>query len=524
MTRSRIAWFLLTLSFLPALFGSGDGSHGGVAEDEPFQINITSVIPLEIEELVRQGSYLYILDGINGFHVIDLSDPAYPRWKGVMTDFNGYRMTVSGDYAYISNCWGLHIVDIADPANPHIAAQYDGFESYQGIGPCTAYVAASNDRLFVELYYVVNYGRHDCLEGERVAVMDVSDPLRPQRIGTLLGRETAPIFAEGNVYYRTLGSSLDAFDARPPETTPLLSHLYFPEFRWAPHTGFAMRSDYALLHFGENIDRGCNDTSGESWHIVDIAEPRAPKVLLSESTGNFLPVHAGDGYFYVRVWGDDAAWMEIRRYPDVSVAGAFDDFLFYDRSAEYEGFIQAGIVYENVASLTTFRISAATETVDPAVGATLTYSDTLGITSFELAPGAVLSPTVVSALPLPRADHPPGGRPQCLAFDIRGHMPAEQRTLQRFQQPVTVTLPISPTQCAADSGPALGWEFLYWERDRWIDAAATCTDTVPNPAAQAMTGEDGNLVVHICRPGKYALYPVWLEHYLPASWFQPGWE
>jgi hypothetical protein len=34
----------------------------------------------------------------------------------------------------------------------------------------------------------------------------------------------------------------------------------------------------------------------------------------------------------------------------------------------------------------------------------------------------------------------------------------------------------------------------------------------------------GNLVVHICRTGKYALYPVWLEHYLPASWFQPGWE
>jgi len=474
---------------------------------------------------VRQDNYLYILGYPNGFHILDLSDPAYPRWAGVESQTAGFSMNVWGDYAYVTGGSNvLQILDISDPTNPWLATAYSDFETYQGLYPITGYVAASNDTLFVELVYVEEYGQYECLVGERIAVMDVSDPVHPQRVGTLDVRNTSPMHANGNVLYTTTGAFLRGYDARPPGSPPQISSLYFPESDPEPRTLFAIRNDYALLYFDHDTDR-CGYSGPGSWHIVDVSEARTPQVLFSDTTEDLIPRHAGDGYFYV--WVNDfdlGTTLEIRRFPDMGVVATVLDDNAVGPTEEYEGFIHSDIPNVNGQFLTTFRLSAATETVEPAVGATLSYSDTLGVTSFELAPGAVLSPTVVSALPLPRADHPPGGRPQCLAFDVRGHMPAEQRTLQRFQMPVTVTLPISPTQCAADSGPALGWEFLYWERDRWIDAAATCTDTVPNPATQAMTGEDGGLVVHICRPGKYALYPLWLEHYLPATWFQPGWE
>jgi len=511
----------LSLSFLPALFGSGNGSLDGVAQNEPFQLIITSEIPLEIQMLVRQGNYLYILDEMSGYHILDLSEPAYPRWKGILTEIYGFWLNVWGDYAYVTGGSNvLQIIDISNPTNPWLVTTYSDFETYQGLYPYTGYVAASNDILFVELLYRIDY----CYEGERIAVMDVSDPAHPQRIDTLDVRNTSPMHANGNVLYTTTGAFLRGYDARTPGSPPQISSLHFPESAPEPRTEFAIRNDYALQYFDHETDR-CGYSGPDSWHIVDISEARTPQVLFSDTSEDLIPTHAGDGYFYVWVNDFDLGYtLEIRRYPDVSVVGTVGDGNRVGDTDAYEGFIQSDILNMNGEFLTTFRLSATTETVEPAVGATLTYSDTLGVTTFELAPGAVLSPTVVSALPLPRADHPPGGRPQCLAFDIRGHMPAEQRTLQRFQQPVTVTLPISPTQCAADSGPSLGWEFLYWERDRWIDAATTCTDTFTNPAAQAMTGEDGNLVVHICRPGKYALYPVWLEHYLPATWFQPGWE
>ncbi len=522
MIKSRVAIILFFFPLVIALLVSGGASLAGVVAEEPFQFTITGEIPLQIRTLARQDSYLYVLDQYSGFHILDLSDPAYPRWAGVLTEIYGWYMNVWGDYAYVTGGSNvLQIIDISDPTNPWLAATYSDFESYQGLYPYTGNVAASNDTLFVEIYYVEVHGQYSCIVGEHIAVMDVSDPLHPQRIDTLDVFNTSPMHANGNVIYTTDEAILDAYDARSPGSPPRLSHLYFSESGPEPYTLFAIRNDYALLYFENSTDL-CGYSGPDSWHIVDISEARTPQVLFSDTSGDHIPRHAGDGYYFV--WSYEIGnTLEIRRYPDLSVVYTVDDLPAAVMDG-HEGFIQAEIVEPTAEFLTTFRLSAVTETVEPAVGATLSYSDTLGMTSFELAPGAVLSPTVVSALPLPRADYPPGGRPQCLAFDIRGHMPAEQRTLQRFQAPVTVTLPISPTKCGADSGPALGWEFLYWERDRWIDAAATCTDTVPNPATQAMTGEDGGLVVHICRPGKYALYPLWLEHYLPASWFQPGWE
>jgi len=525
MTKTRIALLLLSISLLTAISGSERTSSGGTTEDEPFQLTVTSEIQLPTHKLVRQDNYLYILGYPNGFHILDLSDPAYPRWAGVESQTAGWYMNVWGDYAYVTGGSNvLQILDISDPTNPWLATTYSDFETYLGLYPYAGYVAASNDTLFVEIYYVEVHGQYSCIVGEHIAVLDVSDPLHPQRIGTLDVFNTSPMHANGNVLYTTTGAILDAYDARPPGSPPWLSRLYFSESGPEPYTLFAIRNDYALLYFENSTDL-CGYSGPDSWHIVDISEARTPQVLFSDTSGDLIPMHAGDGYFYVRSRSLDTGFsLEIRRYPDASVAGVIDDYQVLSRMEGYEGFIQSDSLNASAQFLTTYRLSAATETVEPILGTTLSYNDTLGMTSFELAPGAVLSPTVVSALPLPRADYPPGGRPQCLAFDIRGHMPAEQRTLQRFQTPVTVTLPISPTQCAADSGPSLGWEFLYWECDRWIDAATTCTNTVPNAATQAMTGEDGGLVVHICRPGKYAVYPLWLEHYLPATWFQPGWE
>ena len=94
MPRARIALLLLSCSLLTAISGSDHTSSGNPTEEQPFQLTVTSEILLPTHKLVRQDNYLYILGYPNGFHILDLSDPAYPRWAGVESQTAGFSMNV----------------------------------------------------------------------------------------------------------------------------------------------------------------------------------------------------------------------------------------------------------------------------------------------------------------------------------------------------------------------------------------------------------------------------------------------
>lgn len=511
-TLRTLALFLIGLSIL---LGETPGSPADArVQENALSLELTSELQTVYLRVVRrQEGSLYALGAGSGFEVYDISNPAYPTPLALAPEISGFYMDVEGDYAYVTSGNNtLQIVDVSDPANPTLLSTYSDFEWYDNRPPQLTYVAASGNKVFVYVVYQAFYW--GCLFGERIIMLDVSDPANPLRVGELITGHRSPLAASGDYLYASHLGGLHVFDARPPSQPPKIADLQFDPETNEPDTWLVVGNGYALLRFTEGGDP-CNLGGPNSWHIVDVTVPASPQEVFSEADATHYPYHAADGYVYVQ--GPDG--FEVRSHPEFTVHTLLEDFgvSWLDSS---DGFFYATqLRIPGGEYLIAFRLSAVSETVDPAVASTLSYSDTLGVTSFELLAGSVLSPTVVSILPVPKADYSPLHSTQLHAFDIRGHLPDQQLTLERFQQPVTATLPLPPPP----PDPDQSWEFLHWNGTYWTAAAATCDVSLTGASIQSTAAggrQSGSLTVQFCRPGKYALFELPVldkEVYLPAA-------
>ena len=131
-------------------------------------------------DMVRDGDYLYTMDYQGGrLRVFDIRQAAFPEELASTTVIGG-EITIEGNYLYLNGY--LSVVDISDPVNPILVATYNDFEQYQGIDPFVSYVAARGHIVYVTL----NYSGDWCTIYGKVAVLDVSDPANPVRVGTIL--------------------------------------------------------------------------------------------------------------------------------------------------------------------------------------------------------------------------------------------------------------------------------------------------------------------------------------------------
>ncbi len=100
-----------------------------------------------VNDVVVSGDYAYVANGGSWdcLLVIDISDPCIPSFAGFVSTEPGDALgvAVSGDYAFVvKGLNGLQIVDISDPNNPSLIAGYDT--------PGQAYdVAVSGDYTYV---------------------------------------------------------------------------------------------------------------------------------------------------------------------------------------------------------------------------------------------------------------------------------------------------------------------------------------------------------------------------------------
>jgi hypothetical protein len=152
-----------------------------------------------------------------------------------------------------------------------------------------------------------------------------------------------------------------------------------------------------------------------------------------------------------------------------------------------DGFMIAGTRRNyRLYGLDTFRLSADSVAVGPGQAGELVYTDTLGL---------------VTSLP------PAGGQlPGWLArqvFDLAGYLPDDRQVLTGFQEPVTATLPYSPTTFPQ------GWWVGWWNGHSWVDAGSTC------PTAAPPTHSPTAIQQPLCAVGKYALFFDPYEAFLP---------
>jgi len=155
--------------------------------------------------------YAYVTNN-DGVVIFDVHQPRRPRKVGEITTGVTFGICVKNGLAYISGENGLVIADVRDPANPKILTEYTFVKETQGVQVEGSYIYIASER-GLEILNVSNTGKvtpiaHigdspirdvDVYGGiaylasfkNGVAVIDVTDPVSPQKITTVAGTKGA---------------------------------------------------------------------------------------------------------------------------------------------------------------------------------------------------------------------------------------------------------------------------------------------------------------------------------------------
>lgn len=113
--------------------------------------------------MVVEGGYAYILDAYS-LNVVDVTSPADPVLVGVLGTEAGRALAVSGNHAFVIDWHGVQVIDLADPALP-------------------VEVGRIEDSEILEATAIHIQGDYAYLAHDRMAVIDISDPLQPMILG-----------------------------------------------------------------------------------------------------------------------------------------------------------------------------------------------------------------------------------------------------------------------------------------------------------------------------------------------------
>ena len=219
-------------------------------------------------------SHAYAADGTR-FQVIDLSDPANPPRVGQCElRHGGYRLAVSDKYACRidqGSGW-LEVIDISDPAHPQSVGESTVTGSVNG-------VAMSGTKVYVAT-------------SDGLTVLDISDPANPQRIAALTGFSGYTLAVSSNLLvvsaaWSTATESFDGlrlFDVTDPASPQPLAIL---------HTGRFTTFEIALSgNYAYTVD-------GRGFHVADLSDPRIPKRVGGYAIGQIMASALSGNHAYV---------------------------------------------------------------------------------------------------------------------------------------------------------------------------------------------------------------------------------
>jgi len=122
--------------------------------------------------LCLSGRYVYFADGETGLRIYDASNPAEPVCVTVF-EIKAYDVAVSGGYAYVaSRCDGLTVLDVSDPCHPRAAAHLD-------LPICASEIDLSGG------YAFLTGVRQTSNDRQGLYIVDVRDPAKPAVTGCI---------------------------------------------------------------------------------------------------------------------------------------------------------------------------------------------------------------------------------------------------------------------------------------------------------------------------------------------------
>lgn len=248
-------------------------------------------------DVAVRGGLAYVAAGAQGLLVVDVADPASPATVGgiPLSGQLAARVIVDGDLAYVADPFeGLQLVDVRSPAKPGPVATWQPLLGAEGIAVADgyAYVAGSRSGL---------------------VVVDASDPVRPRYVDALPSAAEVVLAqaVDGNVMFASgEGPTLfwaDAIQGRLVAEAP---------FAWHAPMSAAVRGSLVVFADEEGVvvvdgsdPAPCRlafyqtnffpdapvfaytraialagsivyvSVDWEGIHVLDISEPRAPRLL-----------------------------------------------------------------------------------------------------------------------------------------------------------------------------------------------------------------------------------------------------
>lgn len=175
----------------------GQGDHLVVLDISGSQPEQAATLDLHHEpiDVFIAGEYAFLyMAGDTGLQIVDISSPLTPMTVGFAEfagNANGGAIFVSGDYAYIAAYReGLFIIDISNPASPNIVQTYTEVDKLLDV-----YVDGDHAYLLDDT-------------GDKLRIMDVSDPATPTETSTLNCDGPWAVHVKDNyVYVAELGST-----------------------------------------------------------------------------------------------------------------------------------------------------------------------------------------------------------------------------------------------------------------------------------------------------------------------------
>jgi hypothetical protein len=168
---------------------------------KPPEFAPVSVANASTKALQIVGPNLYVAAWGNGLQILDISQPAQPKWKGGWNPRQcPVAVQVIGDFAYVANRRaGLSVLAVRDPAQPILVGEVD----------------ISGDAMAVQVAgryaYVANYPKG-------FSVVDVQQPAQPALVATVaLPQAATSIQAAGDYLYLTEPNGLHIFSLQDPK-------------------------------------------------------------------------------------------------------------------------------------------------------------------------------------------------------------------------------------------------------------------------------------------------------------------
>lgn len=204
--------------------------------------------------VVVRDKYAYMTNGDDGLRIVDVSDPANPISVGHenTNPFDAGKVTVAGNYAYVTYQDGLSVIDISDPSNPQmissggvgesgdvvVVGNYAytvdtslGVTSIDISDPFNLQVLDTFDSASGNLRRIEIVGKYAYLvdQDDGLLILDISDPTNLIQVGSVDNGSASSITLRGRYAYvgDVTAGAVDVIDISDPTSPTVISTFVF---------------------------------------------------------------------------------------------------------------------------------------------------------------------------------------------------------------------------------------------------------------------------------------------------------